>query len=194
VTHLSKEQEIKLFEKWSFDGTEVVDPGIKRYISLKPVYAPHSMGRHEHGKFRKAKVNIVERLINSLMRPGSGSGKKARVVNLVRNAFEIIHLRTEQNPIQILVRAIENTAPCEDTTRISYGGIAYHQAVDISPQRRVDLALRFVSEGARKIAFGNPRSLDECLAEELILAANNDVKSYAVQKCNEMERVARSSR
>ncbi len=194
MTHLSKEQEIKLFGKWSFDGTEVVDSGIKRYISLKPVYTPHSMGRHEHGKFRKAKVNIVERLINSLMRPGSGSGKKARVVNLVKNAFEIIHLRTEQNPIQILVRAIENTAPCEDTTRISYGGIAYHMAVDISPQRRVDLALRFISEGARKIAFGNPRSLDECLAEELILAANNDVKSYAVQKCNEMERVARSSR
>ncbi len=194
MTHLSKEQEIKLFGKWSFDGTEVVDSGIKRYISLKPVYAPHSMGRHEHGKFRKAKVNIAERLINSLMRPGSSSGKKSRVDNLVRNAFEIIHLRTEQNPIQILVRAIENTAPCEDTTRISYGGIAYHMAVDISPQRRVDLALRFISEGARKIAFGNPRSLDECLAEELILAANNDVKSYAVQKCNEMERVARASR
>ena len=194
MTHLSKGHEIKLFGKWSFDGTEVVDPGIKRYISLKPVYIPHSMGRHEHGKFRKAKVNIVERLINNLMRPGSSAGKKARAANLVKNAFEIIHLRTEQNPIQILVKAIENTAPCEDTTRISYGGIAYHMAVDISPQRRVDLALRFLSEGTRKIAFGNPRSLDECLAEELILAANKDVKSYAVQKCNEMERVARSSR
>ena len=194
MTHLSKGQEIKLFGKWSFEGTEVEDSGIKRYISLKPVYAPHSMGRHEHGKFRKAKVNIVERLMNSLMRPGSSSGKKARVANLVKNAFEIIYLRTEKNPIQILVRAIENTAPCEDTTRISYGGIAYHMAVDISPQRRVDLALRFISEGTRKIAFGNPRSLDECLAEELILAANKDVKSYAVQKCNEMERVARSSR
>ena len=194
MTYLSKEEEIKLFGKWSFDGTEVVDPGIKRYISLKPVYIPHSMGRHEHGKFRKAKVNIVERLINNLMRPGSSAGKKARAANLVKNAFEIIHLRTEQNPIQILVKAIENTAPCEDTTRISYGGIAYHMAVDISPQRRVDLALRFLSEGTRKIAFGNPRSLDECLAEELILAANKDVKSYAVQKCNEMERVARSSR
>jgi len=194
VTHLSKGQEIKLFGKWSFDGIEVEDQGIKRYISLKPVYSPHSMGRHEHGKFRKAKVNIVERLINNLMRPGSSAGKKTRAINLVKNAFEIIHLRTKQNPVQILVRAVENTAPCEDTTRISYGGIAYHMAVDISPQRRVDLALRFLSEGARKTAFGNPRSLDECLAEDLILAANKDVKSYAVQKRNEMERVARSSR
>ena len=194
MTHLSKGQEIKLFEKWSFDGIEVEDPGLKRYISLKPVYIPHSMGRHEHGKFRKAKVNIVERLVNNLMRPGSSAGKKTRAINLVKNAFEIIHLRTERNPIQILIRAIENTAPCEDTTRISYGGIAYHMAVDISPQRRVDVALRFLSEGARKIAFGNPRSLDECLVEELILAANKDVKSYAVQKRNEMERIARSSR
>ncbi len=194
MTHLSKGQEIKLFGKWSFDGIEVEDPGIKRYIPLKPVHIPHSMGRHEHGKFRKAKVNIVERLTNNLMRPGSSAGKKTRAINLVKNAFEIIHLRTKQNPIQILVRAIENTAPCEDTTRISYGGIAYHMAVDISPQRRVDLALRFLSEGARKTAFGNPRSLDECLAEDLILAANKDVKSYAVQKRNEMERVARSSR
>jgi small subunit ribosomal protein S7 len=194
VTCLSKGQEIKLFGKWSFDGIEVEDPGIKRYIPLKPVYIPHSMGRHEHGKFRKAKVNIVERLTNNLMRPGSSAGKKTRAINLVKNAFEIIHLRTKQNPIQILVRAIENTAPCEDTTRISYGGIAYHMAVDISPQRRVDLALRFLSEGARKTAFGNPRSLDEWLAEDLILAANKDVKSYAVQKRNEMERVARSSR
>jgi small subunit ribosomal protein S7 len=67
-------------------------------------------------------------------------------------------------------------------------------AVDISPQRRVDLALRFLSEGARKQSFGNPKALDEYLAEELELAAKQDVKSYAVKKRNEMERIARSSR
>jgi len=191
---LSKEQEIKLFGKWSFDGVEVADPGLKRYVSLKPVYVPHSMGKHEHGKFRKAEVSIVERLANNLMRPGMGAGKKARAINVVKNAFEIVHLRMGENPIKALVRAVENSAPCEDTTRISYGGIAYHMAVDISPMRRVDVALRFLSEGARKVAFSNPRSLEECLAEELILAANRDAKSYAVQKRNEMERVARSSR
>jgi len=191
---LSKGEEIKLFGKWSFDGIEVADPGLKRYISTKPVYVPHSLGRHEHGKFRKAEVNIAERLINNLMRPGRSAGKKARATNLVKNAFEIVHLRTEQNPIQILVKAVENSAPCEDTTRISYGGIAYHMAVDISPMRRVDVALRLLSEGARKMTLGNPRSIEECLAEELVLAANEDVKSYAVQKRNEIERVAQASR
>ena len=194
MEHLSKEKEIKLFGKWSFAGIEVKDLGLRRYLSLKPIYVPHSMGRHEHGRFRKADVNIVERLVNNLMRPGRIAGKKARALNVVRNAFEIIHLRTEQNPVEVLVRAVENSAPCEDTTRISYGGVVYHLAVDISPQRRVDLALRFLTEGARKASFGNPRPLEECLAEELILAANKDVKSHAVAKRNEMERVARASR
>ncbi len=191
---MSKKQEVKLFGKWSFEGIAVENPGLQRYISLNPVHIPHSMGRHEHGRFHKANVNIVERFVNNLMRPGSSAGKKARAINLVRNAFEIIHLRTGQNPIQVLIKAVENSAPCEDTTRISYGGVVYHLAVDISPLRRVDVALRFLSEGARKAAFGNPRSLEECLAEELILAANNDMKCKAVQKRHEMERVARVSR
>lgn len=191
---MSKEREIKLFGKWGFEGFEIADPGLKRYISLRPVYVPHSMGRHEHGRFRKASVNVVERLVNDLMRPGRSAGKKVRTINLLRNAFEIVHLRTRKNPVEILVKAVENCAPCEDTTRISYGGVVYHMAVDVSPQRRVDLALRFISEGARKVTFGNPRSYEECLAEELVLAANNDMKSEAIRKKNEMERVARASR
>ncbi len=191
---MSKAEDIKLFGKWSFEGTEVKDPGLQRYVSLKPVYVPHSMGRHEHRRFRKAEVNIVERLVNDLMRPGITAGKKARTINVLRNTFEIIHLRTKQNPVEILIKAIENSAPCEDTTRISYGGVVYHMAVDISPQRRLDLALRFLSEGARKAAFGTSRSLEECIAEELTLAANNDTKSNAIRKRHEMERIARSSR
>lgn len=191
---MSKEPDVKLFGKWNFEGIEAQDPGLKRYISLKPVYVPHSMGRHEHGRFRKAEVNVVERLINNLMRPGRSAGKKARTINLVRNVFEIVNLRTGKNPIETLVKAVENSAPCEDTTRITYGGVVYHMAVDVAPQRRVDLALRFISEGARKATFGNPRSYEECLAEELILAANNDMKSEAIKRRNEMERVARASR
>jgi len=189
-----EQQETKLFGKWGFSGIEVKDLGLKRYVSLRPLYTPHSMGRHEHGRFRKAQVNIVERLINNLMRPGKNAGKKARAMNMVRNAFEIINLRTGQNPVDVLVRAVENSAPCEDTTRISYGGIVYHMAVDVAPQRRIDLALRLITEGARKASLNNPRTVEECLAEELILAANKDVKSYAVSKRNETERIARSSR
>ena len=103
---MSKIEEIKLFGKWSFEGIQVEDPGLKQYLSVKPVYVPHSMGRHEHGKFHKAKVSIVERLINNLMRPGSSAGKKSRAIALARNAFEIIYVRTGENPLQVLVTAV----------------------------------------------------------------------------------------
>jgi len=187
-------EEVKLFGKWSFSGIEPQDLGLKRYISLYPVYSPHSMGRHEHGRFRKADVNVVERLVNNLMRPGRAAGKKERAVNVVRNAFEIVNLRTGRNPVEVVMKAVENSAPCEDTTRLSYGGIVYHMAVDVAPQRRVDVALRLLTEGARKASLNNPRTLEECVADELILAANRDVKSFAISKRNEIERVARSSR
>ncbi|MEM4817659.1 MAG: 30S ribosomal protein S7, partial [Candidatus Nezhaarchaeales archaeon] len=145
--------EIKLFGKWTFHDVEVKDPGLKRYICLKPVFLPHTEGRHEHKKFGKADVPIVERLINNLMRPGKNAGKKILAMNIVKNAFEIIHLKTGRNPIQVLVEAIEKAGPREETTRIAYGGIVYHQSVDVSPQRRVDLALRWLTEGARLASF-----------------------------------------
>ena len=190
---MSEKNEQRIFGKWGLE-VEIEDPGLVRYISLSPIHVLHTMGRHEHHKFHKSRLNIVERLINNLMRPGKNAGKKARAIKFVKNAFEIIHLETGQNPMQILVQAVVNSAPCEDTTRIRYGGIAYHQAVDISPQRRVDLALRFITEGARRAAFNNPRPFEECLAEEIIKGANKDTASHAVQKRNEMERVARHAR
>jgi small subunit ribosomal protein S7 len=190
----SPQQEIKLFQKWSFKEVKVADVGLQRYLNLTPMTTPHSMGRHEHQRFRKANVNIVERLANGLMRPGKNAGKKAKVSNVVKQAFEIVNLRTGKNPIEILVKAVENSAPCEDTTRVSYGGVVYHLSVDIAPQRRIDLALRHLTEGARAASGNNPRSIQETLADELVLAANKDIKSAGVSKRNEIERVAQSSR
>ena len=186
--------EIKLFQKWSFKDIKVKDIGLQRYLNLTPMVTPHSMGRHEHQRFRKANVNIVERVINNLMRPGKNAGKKAKTANIVKQAFEIINLRTGKNPIEVLVQAVENSSPCEDTTRISYGGVVYHLSVDVAPQRRIDLAIRHICEGARAAAVNTPRSIEECLADELTLAANKDIKSAGVAKRNEIERVAQSSR
>ncbi|MCX8191800.1 MAG: 30S ribosomal protein S7, partial [Nitrososphaerales archaeon] len=166
---MSKAPNFKLFRKWDFSEVTVSDPGLKRVISLKPIIIPWSGGRHEHRRFAKAEVNIVERLVNSLMHfgkkfaknTGRMGGKKQRACNIVKTAFEIIHLKTGGNPIQYLVKAIENAAPNEDTTRIAYGGIVYHVAVDVSPLRRVDLALRFISEGVRESTFSTPKSVEE---------------------------------
>ena len=194
ITTSIPQNEIRLFQKWSFKDAKVEDIGLQRYLNLTPMTTPHSMGRHEHQRFRKANVNIVERLINGLMRPGKNSGKKAKAANMVKQAFEIINLRTGKNPIEVLVKAIENSAPCEDTTRLSYGGVVYHLSVDVAPQRRIDLAIRHITEGASAAVKNNPLSIQEAIANELILAANRDIKSAGVAKRNEIERVAQSSR
>jgi|TARA_B100000315_G_scaffold42044_1_gene36969 small subunit ribosomal protein S7 len=202
MTPNNEESEILLFRKWDSQNVEIIDHGLKNTISLIPMVIPNSMGRHEHQKFQKATVNIVERLVNNIMHfgrrgaknTGRMGGKKSRGLNIVETAFNIIQLRTNENPIQILVRAIENTAPNEDTTRIAYGGVVYHVSVDIAPIRRVDLSLRFISEGVREAAFSAPRSIEETLADEIILASNNDNNSYAVKKKNEQERIAIASR
>ncbi|MGD2200738.1 MAG: 30S ribosomal protein S7 [Candidatus Bathyarchaeota archaeon] len=184
----------KLFGEWSFEDITIRDIGLQRYINLEPIYLPHSGGRHEARKFRKSDMNIVERLINSLMRPGSSGGDKTRITSVVRNAFNIIKIKTERNPIEVLVRAVENAAPNEDTTRIGYGGVVYRLAVDISPQRRIDLALRFIVRGIKESAFSNRLTLEEVLASQLIGAANNDGDTYAIKRKLEVERIALSSR
>ena len=196
------EERLLLFRKWDTNEVKVKDKGLERVISLKPVIIPTSMGRHEHHKFAKAGVNIVERLVNNLMHfgrknaknTGRMGGKKHKAINIVKTALDIIHLRTSGNPVEYLVRAVENTSPNEDTTRIGYGGVVYHLSVDISPLRRLDLALRFISEGVREAAFSSPRSIEEALADEIMMAANKDINSYAIKKKNEQERVAMASR
>ncbi|TEU10216.1 30S ribosomal protein S7 [Candidatus Bathyarchaeota archaeon] len=184
----------KLFGEWSFEGINVRDIGLERYLNLKPIYLPHTGGRHESRKFHKSDMNIVERLINSLMRPGSSGGDKSRIISVVRNAFKIINLKTGRNPVEVLVRAVENAAPNEDTTRIGYGGVVYRLAVDISPQRRIDRALRFIAGGVKDATFSNRLTLEEVLATHLIGAANNDGNSFAIRRKQEVERIALSSR
>ncbi len=185
---------LKLFGKWSYRDVVVLDPSLKKYISLKPVVVLHSAGRHSHRRFGKAEVPIVERLINRLMRKMKNTGKKHLAYNIVKMAFELINAKTGENPLQVLVRAVENSAPREETTRIMYGGIIYHVAVDVSPMRRVDLAVRHLTEGAFLCSFRSVKPIEECLADEIVAAAANDTKSYAIQRKEEIERIALSSR
>jgi len=189
-----QDEGIKLFGEWSFEGIDVRDIGLRRYLNLEPVWLPHSGGRHEARKFRKSRLNIVERFINSLIKPGSSGGDKSRITNSVQTAFKIIHLKTGRNPVEVLVRAIENASPNEDTTRIGYGGVVYRLAVDISPQRRIDIALRFIVRGIKEQTFGNRKTLEEIVADQLIGAANNEGNNFAIRRKQEVERVALSSR
>jgi small subunit ribosomal protein S7 len=128
------------------------------------------------------------------MSPGKNTGKKILALNIVKAALQIIELKTGKNPIQILVDAIVNCAPREETTRISYGGIVYHTAVDSAPQRRVDVAIRLLANAVRKASFNNVRAIDEILAEQLILAGTNNANSTAIKRKQDIERVALSAR
>jgi small subunit ribosomal protein S7 len=191
-----------LFRKWDLSKIEVKDPGLKNAISVNKTIMPLTFGRSALKRFNKAEVNIVERLANKLLHfgkryaknTGRMGGKKTRSINTVKAALDIMFLKTGKNPIEVLVRAIENSAPNEDTTRIVYGGTVYHVSVDVAPLRRVDLALRFIAEGVRDASFSNPKAIEENLAEHLILAAANDMNAPSVKKKNELERIAMASR
>ena len=196
------DQKLLLFRKWDTTEITINDIGLKTAISLKQTIIPLDFGRSALKRFNKADVNIVERLANMLMQfgkkyakhTGRMGGKKTHSLNVVRTAFEIINLKTGKNPVEVLVRAVENSAPNEDTTRIVYGGTVYHVSVDVAPLRRVDLALRFIADGIKEATFSNPKPIEEYVAEHLILSANNDTNSPSIKKKNELERVAHASR
>jgi len=197
-----------LFGKWGFNDVMVGDEGLQRYISLDPVYVPHTAGRLTGKQFSKSKMNIVERLVNKLMRSGQGTrkvsgryirgsgntGKKYNAINIVETAFDIIAKRTEKNPLQVFVDAVNNSGPREETTTIIYGGIRYHKAIDVSSQRRIDFALKYIALGAFSNSFNSKKSIGECLADEIIWASKSDTKGYAIQRKEETERIAQSSR
>jgi len=199
----------KLFGKYELESVTVTDPSLRNYVSLAPIALPHSHGRHAKHPFGKKNVNIVERLINKLMRGGTGEktsgkvirthggmqGKKTKAIRIVQDAFVLLETKTKKNPVQLLVDAVQNSAPREDFTRVSFGGVSYQVAVDVSAQRRLDMALRNLSLAAIMQSFGNKRTMAEALAAEIESAARGDVNaSYAIKKRDETERMARSAR
>ena len=196
--------ELLVFGKWDPTEVQVKDVGLVRYISLRPVLIPHTSGRHAHKRFHKSNVPIVERFVNKMLnagrrkdkktRMGRNAGKKLKALNTLKRVFEMIDYRTGLNPIQVLVTAIENSAPSEETTRISYGGMAYPRSVDVAPQRRIDLALKYLCVGAVRSAHKNAKSFEECIVDELLLAFKGDPGSFAVARKDERERIARSAR
>ena len=196
--------ELLIFGKWDPTEVQIKDVGLVRYISLRPVLIPHTSGRHAHKRFHKSNVPIVERFVNKMLnagrrkdkktRMGRNAGKKLKALNTLKRVFEMIDYRTGLNPIQVLVTAIENSAPSEETTRISYGGMAYPRSVDVAPQRRIDLALKYLCVGAVRSAHKNAKSFEECIVDELLLAFKSDPGSFAVARKDERERIARSAR
>jgi len=188
--------DIRVFGKWTGTEIQISDMSLEDYIlgAKQPKFLPHSAGRFQVKRFRKASMPIVERLVCSLMFHGRNNGKKLMAVRIVRHTFEIIHLLTGENPLQVLVNAIINSGPREDSTRIGRAGTVRRQAVDVSPLRRVNQALYLICTGARDSAFKSVKTIAECLADELINAAKGSSTSFAIKRKDELERVAKSNR
>lgn len=197
--------ELKAFNKWSTTGIEVKDPGLKGYISLEPRIVPKTGARYAKQRFHKSKTFIVERLINKLMVPGHkgkkhfktsyrSTGKAHTAYDLVEETLKIVETRTKKNPIEVLVRAIENGAPREEIITIEYGGARYPKAVECGPQRRIDLAMKNMVQGAYQRSFGKKKAAAQALAEEIIESYESLSTSQAIAKKRELERQADASR
>lgn len=197
--------EIKTFGRWSVESIKVADAGLINYINLNPKIVPKTGARYAGNRFHKSKVFIVERLINKLMIPGHKSkkhfrssghitGKAINAYQIVEKTFRLIEKQIKENPIKVFVKALENAAQREEIITIEYGGARYPKAVECAPQRRVDIALRHITQGAYHKTFNSKKAIESSLAEEIIAAYNLSQSSNAIAKKLEVERQADASR
>jgi|TARA_Y100000310_G_scaffold270277_1_gene283977 small subunit ribosomal protein S7 len=196
---------MKIFDTWDVSEIKVMDKGLEKYINLNQVLVPRSSGRNVKVKFHKTYYTIIERLMNRLMgaghkgkkhkySSGHNTGKSAKLYNLIFKSLKIVEEKLKKNPMEVFVKAVENAAPREEITTIEYGGARYPKSVECSPQRRIDLVLRNMTQGAYSKSFNKKKKAEEALAEEIINAYNLSMESNAVAKKLELERQADSAR
>lgn len=196
---------ILAFNRWNMEGIKVEDPGLSRYITIDPVIVPKTGARYAGNKFHKSRVFIVERLINKIMitghkskkhfiSSGHNTGKAHKAYDLVENALDIVEKKTKKNPVEVLIKAIENAAPREEIVSIEYGGARYPKAVECAPQRRIDIVLRLMAQGARQKSFNKKKTMETALADEIIAAFQKSPNSVAISKKVDLERQADASR
>lgn len=197
--------QILAFNRWGTEGIKVDDHGLKNYISLQPRIVPKTGARYAKNRFHKSKVFIVERLINKIMIPGHkgkkhfktsyhATGKANKAFSIVENVFSLIEKQTKENPIKVFVKALENASQRDEIITIEYGGARYPKAIECAPQRRIDLALRNMTQGAYHKSFNSKKSIEACLADEIVSAYKLYNTSNAIAKKLEVERQADSSR
>ncbi|MEK6934219.1 MAG: 30S ribosomal protein S7 [Nanoarchaeota archaeon] len=200
----TNKEEFKIFEIYDVSGILIKDPALKSHINLSSKLLVKSYGRRKD-KFSTSRINILERLANRLAVPGHvgkkhkiitswSSGKFNKNMKTILNVLSMIEKTTGKNPIQVLVDAIENCSPRDEITVIESAGARYPQAVDTSPMRRVNLAVRWIIQGAYAKSFGKKIKMANALANEIISAAKGTMESYAMIKKNESEKQADAAR
>jgi len=197
---------VKIFNRWPMEGIEITDPGLRPYIGLKQVIVPRSAGKHAKKQFHKSQLNIVERFMNHMFVPGhrgkkhlinsgQSGGKSTTAWKLTEQVLEILEKRTNMNPMQVLVKAIQNAALREEITSFQVGGTMVRRAVITSPQRRVDLALRLLVQAAYQKSVNSRKTTVQALTDEIMATYNNDAtNSVAIREKERIEREAAGAR
>ena len=127
----------------------------------------------------------LTKFINVLML----DGKKSTAERIVYGALDQVATKTKEDPIEIFTRALENVRPVVEVKSRRVGGATYQVPVEVRPQRRTALAMRWLVEAARK---RGEKSMGIRLANELMEAADN--RGFAVKKREDTHRMAEANK
>ncbi len=131
------------------------------------------------------KSKVVTKLINTIMK----DGKKGTAEKILYGAFEIVREKTNENPMDVYNRALENIKPVLEVKSRRVGGANYQVPIEVSEERSQALALRWLVNYARN---GHGRTMAEKLANEIIDAANGT--GGAVKKREDTHRMAEANK
>jgi small subunit ribosomal protein S7 len=128
---------------------------------------------------------VVSKFMNNLMM----AGKKSVAENIVYGALDIIQTKIKQEPVQVFHQALDNVAPAIEVRSRRVGGATYQVPVEVRPERRQALAIRWLIQAARG---RNENTMIDRLSGELMDAANN--RGTAVKKREDTHRMAEANR
>jgi small subunit ribosomal protein S7 len=118
-----------------------------------------------------------------------GRGKKSVAATVIYDAFEIIEERTHKNPLQVFLQAVENATPVLEVRPRRVGGATYQIPVEVRPDRRTSLAIRWLIKSAQG---RKGRPMAERLADELMDASRNT--GATVKKKEDTHKMAEANR
>ena len=145
----------------------------------------HSAEKREINPDPKFGDLIVTKFMNAVMY----DGKKSVAETIVYGALDQVQSKTKQEPVTVFHQALDNVAPHVEVRSRRVGGATYQVPVEVRPQRRLSLSMRWLIESARSRA---EKSMEEKLAAELIDAANN--RGTAIKKKEDTHRMAEANR
>jgi small subunit ribosomal protein S7 len=129
---------------------------------------------------------LVTRFINTVMK----DGKRSVAEGILYRSFEIIREKTEDDPLKVFKKALDNVKPSLEVKSRRVGGSNYQVPVEVNPNRRLSLSIRWLVGYAR--ARGDGKTMQEKLANELLDAAN--LRGGAVKKREDTHRMAEANK